>query len=231
MKLPSAEVRRAVLARTELFQSLQPAEIDAVLERAVVRRVQRGTTILHCGDRNGGMVILMSGQVRVSVFSEDGKEVTLAVLGPGEVLGELSLLDGQDVSADVTAQEDCLLMQIERTQFLDLLRRNSDLSLALMAVLSRRVRRTNGALQDMASLDLPSRLARLLARLANDCGIPVRDGTRIEVKLSQKDLSTLVGASREKVNKQLRQWEESGFLGKDNGRMVVIDAQALAQAR
>jgi CRP/FNR family cyclic AMP-dependent transcriptional regulator len=228
VKLPDAQLRRAALMRAEMFQSLQPADIDAILERSVVRRVARGTTILRRGDQNGGMVILLSGRARVSVVSEDGKEATLAVLDSGEVLGELSLLDGQEVSADVTAQEDCRLMQIERAQFLDLLRRNSGLSLALMAVLSRRVRRTNAALEDMALLDLPSRLGRLLARLAKDCGSPVRTGTRIEVKLSQKDLSTLVGASREKVNRQLRQWEESGYLSKDNGRVVVVDAQALA---
>jgi CRP/FNR family cyclic AMP-dependent transcriptional regulator len=231
VKLPDAQLRRAALMRAEMFRSLQPTDIDAILARSVVRRAARGTTILRCGDRNGGMVILLSGRVRVSMVSEDGKEATLAVLDPGEVLGELSLLDGQEVSANVTAQEDCLLMQIERAQFLDLLRRNSDLSLALMAVLSRRVRRTNAALEDMALLDLPSRLGRLLAKLANECGSPVQDGTRIEVKLSQKDLSTLVGASREKVNKQLRQWEDSGFLGKDGGRMVVINAQALATPR
>jgi CRP/FNR family cyclic AMP-dependent transcriptional regulator len=206
-------------------------EVEAVLERAIVRRVPRGAAILRCGDRGSGMIILLAGRARVSLVSEEGKEVTLAVLSQGEVLGELSLLDDQEVSADVTAQEDCTLMQIERAQFLDLLRRNSDLCFRLMAVLSRRVRRTNAALEDMALLDLPSRLGRLLGRLAKDCGRPVQRGTRIEVKLSQKDLSTLVGASREKVNKQLRQWEESGFLSKDNGRMVVVDAQALALSR
>jgi CRP/FNR family cyclic AMP-dependent transcriptional regulator len=228
VKIPDAQLRHAALTRAEMFQSLQPTELEAILERAVVRRVSRGATILRCGDRNGGMIILLTGRARVGLVSEDGKEVTLAVLSQGEVLGELSLLDDQEVSADVTALEDCVLMQIERTQFLEMLRRNSELCFRLMAVLSRRVRRMNAALEDMALLDLPSRLGRLLARLAKDCGRPVPSGTRIEVRLSQKDLSTLVGASREKVNKQLRQWEESGFLSKDNGRMVVVDAQALA---
>jgi CRP-like cAMP-binding protein len=140
----------------------------------------------------------------------------------------MSLLDGEPCSADVTAQEDCVLLLIERSQFLNLLRANSGLCLHLMALLTRRLRRANAALEDMALLDLPARLGRLLARLATDYGVPVRSGTRIEVKLSQKDLSSLVGASREKVNRQLRQWEEDGVLGKDSGRMVVVDSRALA---
>jgi CRP/FNR family cyclic AMP-dependent transcriptional regulator len=228
MRPIDAQAKRAALTRTEIFRSLQDSDLDAILSRAVVRRVARGTVILHRGDPNSGMCIVMTGRVRISVVSEDGKEVTLTVLGQGEVLGEMSLLDGDAYSADVTAHEDCTLMVLERGMFLNLLRQNSDLCLQLMALLTRRLRRANAALEDMVLLDLPTRLGRLLARLASDYGVPVRTGTRIEVKLSQKDLGTLVGASREKVNKQIRQWEEDGILGKDSGRMVVMDARALA---
>jgi len=228
VKTIDASAKRTALARTQLFQALQPSDIDLILARTTVRRVARGDVVLRRGDDNGGMVVIMAGRVRVSVISEDGKEVTLSVLGLGEVLGEMSLLDGEPCSADVTAQEDCTLLVIERSQFLGILRANSALCLHLMGLLSRRLRRANAALEDMALLDLPARLGRLLARLATDYGVPVRAGTRIEVKLSQKDLSTLVGASREKVNRQIRQWEEDGVLSKDSGRMVVVDTQALA---
>jgi CRP/FNR family transcriptional regulator, cyclic AMP receptor protein len=228
VKAIDADARRAALARTQIFQALQPSDLDLILGGAAVRRVTRGTAVLRRGDPGGGMVVIMSGRVRVSVISEDGKEVTLCVLGQGEVLGEMSLLDGEPCSADVTAQEDCVLLVIERGQFLALLRANNALCLHLMSLLTRRLRRANAALEDMALLDLPARLGRLLARLADDYGVPVRSGTRIEVKLSQKDLSTLVGASREKVNRQIRQWEDDGVLAKDSGRMVVVDSQALA---
>jgi len=227
VKAIDADARRAALARTQIFQALQPSDLDLILGRAAVRRVTRGTVVLRRGDPGGGMVVIMSGRVRVSVISEDGKEVTLSVLGQGEVLGEMSLLDGEPCSADVTAQEDCVLLVIERGQFLALLRANNALCLHLMSLLTRRLRRANAALEDMALLDLPARLGRLLARLADDYGVPIRSGTRIEVKLSQKDLSTLVGASREKVNRQIRQWEDDGVLAKDSGRMVVVDSQAL----
>jgi CRP-like cAMP-binding protein len=219
--------RRAALSRTQLFQSLPPNELDTILQRTAVRRVRRNEVVMRRGDPNGGMVVIMSGRVRISVVSEDGKEATLSVLGANEVLGEMSLLDGEPCSADVTAQEDCTLLVVDRSQFLALLRANSGLCLHLMTLLTRRLRRANSALEDMALLDLPSRLGRLLARLATDYGVPVRAGTRIEVKLSQKDLSTLVGASREKVNKQIRQWEEAGVLSKDSGHMVIADLRTL----
>lgn len=228
MQAMNDEARRAALARTQLFRALQPTDLDTVLARTIVRRVPRHEIILRRGDTNGAMVVIVAGRVRISIVSEDGKEATLSVLGPGEVLGEMSLLDGEPCSADATAQEDCTLLVIERSQFLRLLRANSDLCLHLMAVLTRRLRRANTTVEDLALLELPARLGRVLHRLASDYGVPVRTGTRIEVKLSQKDLSTLVGASREKVNKQLRRWEEDGVLGKDAGRMVIRDAAALA---
>jgi CRP-like cAMP-binding protein len=225
--MDSAE-RRQALAKTQLFQALQPEDLDAILARAMVKRVLRGEMIRRRGDPGTGMVIIVSGRVRISLVSEDGREVTLTVLGPGEVLGEMTLLDGGECSADATAQEDCVLLALERAQFLRLLRSNSDLCLHLMAVLCQRLRRSNAALEDMALLDLSTRLGRLLLRLCEDYGVAAQKGTRIEVKLSQKDLSSLAGASREKVNKQLRQWEQEGIIGKDNGRLLVMKPHALA---
>lgn len=229
--------RRAALGNSPLFQVLQPPELDAVLAQAVVRRVARTALILRRGDISPGAMIIVSGRVRIASTSEDGREVTLGMLGPGDVLGEMSLLDGEEVSADASALEECVLLMIERGRFLRLLRSDSDLCLRLMAVLCRRLRRSNAALEDMALLDLPTRLGRLLLRLAHDYGSPVagipRHGgigtaTRIEVRLSQKDLSTIVGGSREKVNRQLRQWEQDGVLGKDAGRLTILRPEALA---
>lgn len=222
--------RRAALSRSPLFQALDAAELDAVLAQAATRRIARNAMVVRRGDASPGAIIIVVGRIRIATTSEDGREVTLGVLGPGDVLGEMSLLDGEEVSADATALEDCTLLVIERGRFLRLLRGSSDLCLRLMAVLCRRLRRSNAALEDMALLDLPTRLGRLLLRLANDYGSPGPKGTRIEVRLSQKDLSTIVGGSREKVNKQLRQWEQDGVLGKDAGRMIILRPDALAAA-
>jgi len=234
MALPTVSVdvaaRRAALSRSTLFQVLQPPEIDAVLAQTTVKRVARSELILRRGDGSSGAHIIVAGRVRVGTISEDGREVMLGVLGPGDVIGEMSVLDGEDVSADVTALEDCVLLFLERARFLRLLRADADLCLRLMAVLCRRLRRSNATLEEMALLDLGARLARLLLRLAGDYGAPTARGTRIEVKLSQKDFGTLVGSSREKVNIKLREWEEAGVLGKDAGRLVLLRPDVLAAA-
>lgn len=219
--------RRAALAESRMFQALQPAEIDQVLAHAVVRRVARNRTILRRGDASTGAYVIVTGRVRVSVTSENGREATLGVLGPREILGEMSVLDGDEVSADAIALEDCVLLLIERARFRNLLRGSSDLCLRLMGVLCDRLRRSNVSFEDMALQDLPGRLGRLLLRFAADYGAAGVRGTRIELKLSQKDLSTLVGGSREKVNRQLRLWQGQGVLGTENGRLVILRPDAL----
>ncbi len=156
-----AVARRQALARTQIFQALRPEELDAILARAAVRRIARGEVIRRRGDPGSGMVVIVSGRVRISLTSEDGREVTLTMLGPNEVLGEMTLLDGGECSADATAQEDCVVLTVERTQFLRLLRSNSELCLGLVTVLFQRLRRANAALEGMALQDLPTRLGRV----------------------------------------------------------------------
>ena len=228
MAIAELDAKRAALSASQLFRALQPAELDAVLKHAAMRRIPRGTTVMRKGDPATGMVVIMQGSVRVSATSEDGREVMLGMLGPGEVLGEISLLDESDRSADVSAIQDCVLLQVERGDFLRLLRGNNDLCLRLMAVLCGRLRRANTALEDLALLDLPTRLGRLLLRLGQQYGHHSATGTRIEIKLSQKDLSTLVGASREKVNRQLRLWEQEGRLAKERGYLLLTDPKRFA---
>ena len=187
MKAVDLAAGRGALGKSQLFQVLQPGELDAVLAQAMMRRVSRNSAILRRGDQSSGTIVIVTGRVRVSVMSEDGREVTVGVLGPGEILGEMSVLDSEDISADATALEDCVLLVIERSRFLRLLRSNSDLCLRMMSVLCRRLRRSNASLEEMALLDLETRLGRLLLRLADEYGGPSTRGTRIEVRLSQKD--------------------------------------------
>ncbi len=220
--------RRAALAASPLFQRLDPAQIDAVLAETQLRRAARGSVLLQRGHPSAGVSLLVAGRVRIGLVAEDGREVTLALLGPGDVIGEMSVLDGEPVAADATAMEDCLLLTIERARFLRLLRGSGDLCLRLMAVLAQRLRRSNAALEDMALQDLPTRLGRLILRLARDYGSPVPRGQRIQVKLSQQDIAAIVGASREKVNRQLRQWEEQGVLARDAGHLLLLRPAALA---
>ena len=227
MAVSELEARRAALKASPLFQCLQPAELDSVLAHATTKRFARGSTILRKADPGTGMVVVLSGRVRIGAMSEEGKEITIAILGQGELLGELSLIDGQPRSADAIALEECVVLRVERAHFLGLLRGNSDLCLRLMTVLCGRLRKVNAALEDIALLDLSGRLGRLLVRLAREYGISAPGGTRIAVRLSQKDLSTLVGASREQVNRQLRQWEQEDIISQDKGYLTIQDLDRL----
>jgi len=228
---PGLSARRAAMAGCVLFNGLRTEELDAILGHTIPRRVERNGMIMRRGDPGTGMAVILTGKVRISLTAENGRDVTLAVLGPQDAVGEMSLLDGQPCSADATAMEECVLLTLERGEFLRLLRSNSDLCLRLLEVLCGRLRRANAALEDLASLDLPTRLGRLLLRLARDYGVESVSGTRIGVRLSQKDLGALVGGSREKVNRQLRVWEEDRALRKDSdGYLVILKPDALEMA-
>ncbi len=210
---------RAALLASDLFRTM---DVDALLARASTREVARGEMVLRRGDPSTGLIVILVGRLRIGVVSAEGGEVSLGVLGPGEVLGEISLLDGQPRSADAQAMEAGRLLVIQRAHILDMLRADAELCLRMMAVLCRRLRAANETAEDIALLDLPARIGRVLARLGREFGKPGRLGLVIELKLSQRDIALLVGASREKVNRELRVLEESGAIAKQDGRIVIL---------
>ena len=200
---------------------MKPEELDEILKFASERRVRRGQTVFQRGDNASSMMVVLRGRIRISTVSAEGKEVTLNVISPGEITGEMALLDGEPRSADGSAVEDTLLLVIERRHFLPFVRQNEDLFLRLLAVLCTRIRRTSMTLEEIALFDLPARLARVLLKLGQDYGRPTPNGTRVEMKLSQRDLSNLVASSRESVNKQLRAWRETGVVDFEEGLLVL----------
>ena len=213
--------QRLALQNGRLFGAMTPREQDRILDLAAERSVQRGQIIYQKGDLESSMMVVLRGSVRISTGSADGKEVTLNTIGVGEVHGEMALLDGQPRSADATATEDGTLLVIERRHFMPFLLANQDLMLRMLAVLCQRLRQTSDALGDMAMLDLPGRLMRLLVRLADDHGRATPLGIRIDFKLSQRDIATRVASSRESVNKQLRVWQDAGWLSLDHGYITL----------
>jgi len=222
------DVKRAALLASPLFLAMKPTEIDEIIKLASERRYRRGQTIFQRGDDGSALMAVLRGRVRISSVSAEGKELTLNVISPGEVFGEMALLDGEPRSADATATEDTLLLVVERRQFLPFVRQNDDLFLRLLAVLCDRIRRTSIALEEIALFDLPVRLARVLLKLAADYGRQhVAGSMRIDLKLSQRDLSNLVASSRESVNKQLRVWREGGVVDIEDGFIVLRRASEL----
>ena len=221
-----AAMKREALRASPFFAHMKQQELDELIAASTERRAARGANIFSKGDPGSSMMAVLAGHVRVGSVSLEGREVTLNVIGPGEIFGEMAMLDGKPRSLDAVASDDTTLMVIERKVFVPFLLRHEGLVERMLEVLCDRLRKTSIALEEIALFDLPARLARVLVKLADDYGRPCEDGTRISLKLSQRDLSSLVASSRESVNKQLSAWREAGLVI-TGSHLVIRDVKTL----
>ena len=176
------------------------------------------------GDPGTTLMAVLTGSVRISVPAGDGHEAVLNIIKPGQVFGEVALLDGRARTADAVAMTDCKLMVIDRRDFVPFLRREPDVRLKLIETLCARIRRTSAQVEAVMSLSLPARLAKALLELSG--GVEA-SATRHKVRITQLELGNVVGTSRESTNKQLRAWEERAWVQLERGGIAVIDAAAL----
>lgn len=193
-------------------------EIAAVSTR---RRAPRGEMIVRAGEQTDALYILISGSARVGSSDADGREVILSLLGPGDFFGEMGLIDGSPRSADVTASESCQLLVITRQDFQHILANNFDVVMYLLRNLVLRLRDADRKIESLALLDVYGRVARLLLDLseADDVGRRV-----LARKFTKQDMAKMVGASREMVSRVIKDLESSGFIKRDNGRVVIEKA-------
>jgi CRP/FNR family cyclic AMP-dependent transcriptional regulator len=227
MRQMDHESRRRLLLSSPLFDPLPQEALDDILLQATEKFVRRGQTVFQKGDVGSYMVAVLSGRIRISATSPEGRELTLNMIDAGEVFGEMALLDGKSRSADATALEDSNLMMVERRHFLPYLISSNELALRVIDVLCERLRDTSETLGNFAMLDLPGRLARKLLNLAAEYGSSTNGWIRLEIRLSHTDLGRFVGCSRESVNKQMRAWEEEGIVAREGGRIAVCKPNAL----
>jgi CRP-like cAMP-binding protein len=171
---------------------------------------------------------VVQGRLKCSTAGEEGKELVLRIMDPGEVLGDIALLDGNPRSATVTALEAAELLVIQRRDLLPFLRTHPNVAIKLLEAAAERVRRLSNLLEDTQFLNLPSRLARKLLALSDAYGVEADGGTQIELRLSQQDLGEMVGTTRESINKQLRTWADEGVLTHEN-RVLTIRNEAVLE--
>ena len=219
--------KRATLAQHELFSHLEATEREQLLQMGVERRFSDGQTIFQRGDPGNGMMLVLRGQVKISIVSDEGKELIFAMTQPGECFGEIALLDGQPRSADAIAVGDCVLFTLARSVFIPFLERHPRIASGLLALLCARMRATSTFIERLAFQHLPIRLARLLLKLAETHGVTAPVGVRIDQKLSQGEIGCLVAASRESVNKQLRAWRADGLLTVERGYITLLQPALL----
>jgi CRP/FNR family transcriptional regulator, cyclic AMP receptor protein len=215
------------LGATDLFGGMPPDVLEELAGLVVHRRYRKGSSIFVQGEAGARCYAIATGAVRISAYHTDGREAVLAVLGPGDVFGELALFDDAPRSADASVIEDAELLSLDRDALHGVIAAHPALALALLRTLGVRLRRTNEALQEIALFDVPGRVARRLADLAEAHGAPTDDGTLIDLPLSQESLAQMVGATRESVNKALAGLVRRGLVSRQGRRYVVADTEKL----
>jgi CRP-like cAMP-binding protein len=214
----------AELRRTVLFADADPARLEPLAARAFVRRFAAGQVVFTEGEPSDHLYVVRSGRVRVLVQSPHGEEMTLSVLGPGETLGELSMIDGQPRSASAEALGPTQLVALPAGDVRTALRSDPVLLLAVAAELAAMVRRLTGGTADLVFLDLPRRLAKLLLAEAR------REPTgllRVELGMSQSGLAARLGVTRQSLNRALGGLVRRGWIRPEDGGYVLRDPAAL----
>ena len=194
------------------------------------RRYRKGAVIFGEGDRSDWVGYIVKGSVKASTFGEDGKEIVHNVLGPDDLLGDLAGIDGEPRSATVTALEAVEVNVVPADEFAEFLVAHPAAALELLRSVARRLRAADRRRVEFGSLDVVSRLARLLVELSERYGKPSGDGTRIAISLTQEELAGWAGASREAVVKALRILREKGWIETGRREIRVVDADALRRA-
>jgi CRP/FNR family transcriptional regulator, cyclic AMP receptor protein len=212
-----------LLGETDLFRSVSAGDLVAVAAASRLRTFRRGQVVFTAGDPSDTLIVVISGRVKVAVRSADGGELTLTIIQPGGVLGELSVADGGPRSADAETLEECRLLFVPRDTIQGICARVPSVAQALTHSIAATLRRLTEATSDLVFLDLPRRLAKVLLSL------PRGDDGVIRPKMSQEELAHQVGGTRQSVNAALRGFERRGWIEVHDRAMTVKQAAALGR--
>ncbi|HJM89695.1 MAG TPA: Crp/Fnr family transcriptional regulator [Dehalococcoidia bacterium] len=225
------ETNRAQVMRTApLLANVPEDDVRALAELSDAREHRAGQPIFREGDPGDAFHTIVTGAVRIVVVSSSGSEATLATLGRGDSIGELALLDGRPRSATALVTEPTTTLRVARDDFRAWIEQRPNVALAALETLGLRLRRTNDAIADLSFLELSQRIAKRVLQLALEQPTHAREesGDRL-IRITQSELASMVGSSREAVNKHLKQFEQSGFVALRRGVIVVLDDGALEQ--
>lgn len=204
-----------------VFGALTLDQLERLCTYATTRSVPAGTTLFSKGDPGAALFAVRAGTVKITVPSLDGREAMFNLLHAGEIFGEIALLDGEPRTADAVTMTDCEFTVIERRDFLTFVHGEPKVALKLIELLCARLRWASTHFEEVVFLNLPTRLARTLLRLAQDKG-----GGKLAI--TQRELSHMLGTTRESVNKQLRAWSKDKWISLERGGVRVLTPDALA---
>ena len=211
-----------LLRSVPLFADLEEGELERFSHVAVPRSFPAGTRVFHEGDSSDACYIVSEGSFRVTREHSDGRAITLATLGPGEIFGELAMLDGDKRSASAESITDGTLLALPANDVRSLLARNPEIALKLVAGLVRRLRAANARLSRQSFQTVPSRVAGILLQLSRDGQGDDGEEVEVTIRMNQTDLAQLAGTSRESVSRFLAELERAGVVRSGRGRVTVL---------
>jgi CRP/FNR family cyclic AMP-dependent transcriptional regulator len=207
-----------VVRNVPLFSGLDESELERLSRVSRRRRAERGEYIVREGESTDFLYVLLTGRAKVTNSDEEGREIILALLGPGEFFGEMGLIDDNSRSADVVAQEPCELLVLGAEEFQRCWRENFPVARKLMQVLVRRLRDADRKIESLALLDVYGRVARLLIEMSEE-----DQGRRVvRKKISKQEMARMIGASREMVTKVMRDLEAGSYIAYEGELLVIL---------
>jgi CRP/FNR family cyclic AMP-dependent transcriptional regulator len=220
---------RNLLSDIKLFEGLMPAQLDWIARRAHRRVFPAGANLMTIDQPGEAVYVILHGTVKIHV-EQGERDVILSVLGSGDLLGEMSLIDSVGRSANVVTLENSLMLWMDRTTFNYMLDNFPPVARNLVRILSARVRLSDQVIQSLATLDVNGRVARQLLAFAERYGQDEDGVVQIRISLTQSDIADLVGASRKRVNQTMVLFKEQGFINTDaDGRMIIHNKEGLAK--
>jgi CRP/FNR family transcriptional regulator, cyclic AMP receptor protein len=214
----------AVLRKHPIFCDLDPEALDQLCRYAKHATLKRGATIFSKGDPGNSLFAVISGTVKISISSADGRNAILNLIGAGEIFGEVAVLDGQARTADAIANTNCEIFVIDRREFLPFVRSQPVLAMKFIELLCTRLRWTSDQVEQVILQNLPGRLASALIRLTEKHKLAPGGRT---IAVTQQEISEMVGMTRESINKQLRVWATRKWVRLEHGAIVVLKAESL----
>lgn len=216
-----------VLRSAVLFRELDDEAAAALRSSMSEHKLARAEVLFREGDEGDRVYVVIDGKIKLGRTSQDGRENLLAILGPGQMFGELSLFDPGPRSATATAVTDTTLLGLGHANLLPWLTGRPEVSRGLLLQLASRLRRSNDTLADLVFSDVPGRVAKILLELSVRFGAPADEGIRVAHDLTQEELAQLVGASRETVNKALADFASRGWIRLEQRSVVLLDVERL----
>ena len=217
----------ALLKQIPLFGTFQPADHEQLAGLLRRRNLKKGDVLFRKGDEGTALYIIIRGRMKITVPSKLGDEITLAILSQGDFFGEMALLDSLPRSADATAVEETLLYVLNRSDFLSFLIHNENAVRSILYALSSRLRKTDDFLTEVCFLNISARLARRLLEMSESLIHENKPGSSMELKLTQKDLASLLGTTRETINRELKILRDRGIVSTSRNLITIHNLELL----